>query len=80
MEEIVKVATQPIWFQLDVRDDRNFTKDLVLKAEAMGCRALVITVDTPVAGVRNRQDKAKFVLPDETNTFYTQGESVIWQS
>ena len=76
LEDIVQEATQPLWFQLYVRDDREFTKDLFLKAEFLGCRALVITVDTPVAGVRNRQDKAKFKLPDEINTFYTQGELI----
>jgi 4-hydroxymandelate oxidase len=70
IEEIAKVATQPLWFQLYVRDDRAFTKDVVQKAEAQGCRALCVTVDTPVSGARNRQKRAKFKLPDDVNAPY----------
>lgn len=68
LEEITKVAAQPLWFQLYVRDDRNFTKDLIQKAESQGCRALCVTVDTPVAGVRNRQQRVNFALPDGITT------------
>jgi 4-hydroxymandelate oxidase len=51
-------------------DDRAFVKDLVQKVEAQGCRALCITVDTPVSGVRNRQQKANFKLPDDLHPPY----------
>jgi 4-hydroxymandelate oxidase len=64
IEEIAKVATKPLWFQLYVVDDRAFVKDLVQKVEAQGCRALCVTVDTPVSGARDRQQKAHFKLPD----------------
>lgn len=64
IEEIAKVATQPLWFQLYVRDDRAFTKDVVQWAEAQGCQALCVTVDTPVLGARNRQERVKFNIPD----------------
>lgn len=70
IEEIAKVATQPLWFQLYVVDDRTFVKDLVQKVEAQGCRALCITVDTPVSGSRDRQQKAKFKLPDDLKPPY----------
>lgn len=73
LEEIKKVATYPIWFQLYVRDDKVFTKDLVQKAESLGCKALCITVDTPVGGARNREDRVKFKLPDGINAPYTNG-------
>ncbi|GAB2587701.1 alpha-hydroxy acid oxidase [Spirosoma areae] len=65
---IAKVATQPLWFQLYVRDDRAFTKALVQEAEAQGCRALCVTVDTPVAGVRNRQQRVNFAMPEGVTT------------
>ena len=64
LAEIANVATQPLWFQLYVRDDRAFTKALVQEAEAQGCQALCVTVDTPVAGVRNRQQRVNFAMPD----------------
>ena len=70
IEEIAKVATKPLWFQLYVVDDRNFVKDLVQKVEAQGCRALCVTVDTPVSGSRDRQRKAKFKLPDDLKPPY----------
>jgi len=70
IEQLAKVATQPLWFQLYVRDDRAFTKDLVQKVESQGCRALCITVDTPVGGARNRQERVDFKLPADVKAPY----------
>ncbi len=70
IEEIAKVATKPLWFQLYVVDDRVFVKDLVQKVEAQGCKALCITVDTPVSGARDRQVKAHFKLPEDLHPPY----------
>lgn len=70
IEQIAKVATQPLWFQLYVRDDRAFTRDLVQKVEAQGCKALCVTVDTPVGGARNRQQRVNFKLPEGINAPY----------
>ncbi len=63
IEDIGKAATGPLWFQLYVQEDRGFTKELVQRAEGAGCRAITITVDTPVIGVRNREQRDKFKLP-----------------
>ncbi len=84
LEEISKVATHPLWFQLYVRDDRAFTKDVVQKAEAQGCQALCITVDTPVLGVRNRQERVSFKLPDDVHSPYmiavgSQKKPLTWK-
>ncbi|MDI1325127.1 MAG: alpha-hydroxy acid oxidase [Algoriphagus sp.] len=76
LEEIKKVATEPFWFQLYVRDDKEFTKNLVQKAESLGCRALCITVDTPVGGARNRQARVSFKLPEGINAPYANGEMI----
>ncbi|GAB3956576.1 alpha-hydroxy acid oxidase [Spirosoma harenae] len=70
LEEIAQVATQPLWLQLYVRDDREFTRDLVQKAEALGCRAICVTVDTPVGGVRNREQRINFGLPEGIHAPY----------
>lgn len=70
IEQIAKVATQPLWFQLYVRDDRAFTRDLVQKVEAQGCKALCVTVDTPVGGARNRQKRVNFKLPEGIDAPY----------
>ena len=63
LEELAREATVPPWFQLYIQPDRAFTRDLVQRAEAAGYRALVVTVDAPVNGVRNREQRAGFALP-----------------
>ncbi|MBI2682857.1 MAG: alpha-hydroxy-acid oxidizing protein [Acidobacteriales bacterium] len=63
LEDIAAKGKTPLWFQLYVQKDKGFTEQLVHRAEAAGYRALVVTVDTPVEGIRNRQDRAHFHLP-----------------
>ena len=63
LEEVAHAASGPLWFQLYVQKDRGFTAELVKRAESAGYKALVVTVDTPVGGARNRQERAKFHLP-----------------
>ena len=53
------------WFQLYVQPDRGLTDELVARAEAAGYEALVITVDAPVFGIRNVEQRAGFRLPPE---------------
>jgi 4-hydroxymandelate oxidase len=64
VEEVAKKATGTVWFQLYVQRDRAFTQDLVQRAEAAGCRALCVTVDSPTHGARNREERARPELPD----------------
>jgi len=54
VEEVVANASGPIWFQLYIYRDRAVTKALVKRVEAAGCSALVLTVDAPVMGHRER--------------------------
>ena len=63
LEDIAQVATRPLWFQLYVQRDREFTRELVRRAEAAGCEALVVTVDSPVLGPRYRETRTAFALP-----------------
>jgi len=54
-----------LWFQLGIQPDRDFTEALVRRAEAAGCTALVLSVDSPVFGHRERDLRNGFVdLPD----------------
>jgi len=76
IEEIAKVATQPLWFQLYLGHDKTFVKDLIQKVEAQGVKALCVTVDTPVTGARNRQQRVKFKLPPELNAPYMVDTSI----
>tara|TARA_Y100001951_G_scaffold84728_1_gene74286 strand:- start:19119 stop:20231 length:1113 start_codon:yes stop_codon:yes gene_type:complete len=63
LETIAAQAQTPLWFQLYIQPDRDFTAALVRRAEAAGYRALVLTVDAPVSGIRNREQRAGFALP-----------------
>jgi 4-hydroxymandelate oxidase len=54
----------PQWFQLYWSPDRGFTGELVDAVVEAGFRALVLTVDLPVAGRRERDMREAFVLPD----------------
>jgi 4-hydroxymandelate oxidase len=59
----VAAASGPLWFQLYMQREREQTLALVQKAEAAGCSALVVTVDAPVAGIRNSEQRMGFQLP-----------------
>jgi len=63
VEEVVAAATGPVWFQLYVYRDRAATEALVRRVEAAGVRALVLTVDAPLLGRRERDVRNGFALP-----------------
>ena len=63
IEDIAAVATAPLWFQLYAQRDRGFTLELVRRAEAAGCRAIMLTADTPVLGARDRDRRSHLELP-----------------
>ncbi|MEX1047427.1 MAG: alpha-hydroxy acid oxidase [Actinomycetota bacterium] len=52
------------WFQLYIYRDRDVTAELVKRAFEAGFDALVLTVDTPVLGLRDRDARNRFVLPE----------------
>src|SRR5262249_4629526 len=54
LEEVAQVASGPLWFQLYVYSDRAVSAALVRRAEAAGYCALVLTVDVPRLGTRER--------------------------
>ncbi|MBX3654654.1 MAG: alpha-hydroxy-acid oxidizing protein [Ramlibacter sp.] len=53
----------PLWFQLYMQADRGFTRELAQRARDAGYEALVLTVDAPVSGARDRERRAGFRLP-----------------
>jgi 4-hydroxymandelate oxidase len=64
IEEVSEAAEGRLWFQLYVYRDREATAELVARAEAAGARALVLTVDAQVWGVRERDVRNSFQLPE----------------
>jgi 4-hydroxymandelate oxidase len=63
MEEVFARAASPKWFQLYVYRDRGVTRGLVERAEAAGAEAIVLTVDAPGWGNRERDARNGFRLP-----------------
>lgn len=58
-------ADAAVWFQLYLQPEPEVTEALVRRAEKAGCSALVVTVDSPVFGRRERDDRHGFHdLPD----------------
>ncbi|MGE0227713.1 MAG: alpha-hydroxy acid oxidase [Dehalococcoidia bacterium] len=63
LEEVAAASAHPKWFQLYVFRDRDLTAELVRRAEAAGYEALVLTVDAPQLGRRERDARNRFALP-----------------
>lgn len=63
IEELAAAASAPLWFQVYVWRDRGLVKDMIGRAAAAGYEALMVTVDTPVLGRRERDVRRGFTLP-----------------
>jgi len=63
IEEVAGTGVD-LWFQLYVYRDREATAELVRRADAAGSRAIVLTVDAQVWGVRERDVRNRFALPE----------------
>lgn len=63
LEQLAAAARGPLWFQLYIQPDRDFTLQLVQRAEASGFQALVVTADAPLTGLRHREHRAGFQIP-----------------
>ncbi|MGW4642137.1 alpha-hydroxy acid oxidase [Sphaerisporangium sp. NPDC004334] len=59
IEEIAACGPK-LWFQLYIQPDLGFTTSLVRRAEDAGCRALVVTADSPALGRNERGDRSGF--------------------
>jgi isopentenyl diphosphate isomerase/L-lactate dehydrogenase-like FMN-dependent dehydrogenase len=63
IEELAAHTSGPVWFQLYVLRDRKLTKNLIDRASAAGHRALVVSVDCPVVGNRERDPRNGLTFP-----------------
>jgi 4-hydroxymandelate oxidase len=64
MESVFAQAASPRWFQLYIYKDHEVTRALVQRAEAAGAEAIVLTVDAPGLGTRERDVRNNFRLPE----------------
>jgi len=63
LEDIAASCAGPKWFQLYMQRDRKVSERLVTRAGAAGYKAIMLTVDVPVAGRRERDLRVGFHLP-----------------
>ncbi len=61
------------WFQLYCYESRAITERIIRRAEAAGCRALVITADATFPPRRERHIRSNFALPPEVELRNLQG-------
>ena len=63
IEEIAALTNGPKWFQLYVWKDRGLVKEMMDRAREAGYKALILTVDFPIAGNRERDPRNGFSIP-----------------
>jgi L-lactate dehydrogenase (cytochrome) len=54
IEDVASVTHKPFWFQLYINRDRDFALNLIDRAKAVGCSALVLTLDLQIMGQRHK--------------------------
>ena len=74
IEDFVRAAEGPKWFQCYVCKDRGRTRAVPARARAAGLQALVLTVDMPVHGHRRRDHRNGFAIPPRI------GPRQIWEA
>ncbi|MFZ1307974.1 MAG: L-lactate dehydrogenase [Candidatus Microthrix parvicella] len=57
LEEVAAATKRAPWFQLYVMRDRGYAENLMARAQAVGCRVLVLTADLAVVGARYRDTR-----------------------
>jgi isopentenyl diphosphate isomerase/L-lactate dehydrogenase-like FMN-dependent dehydrogenase len=63
LEEIAEATTGRLWFQLDLWKSEEVVQSLISRAKAAGYEALVVTIDVPVVGKRERDLRNGMSLP-----------------
>ena len=69
VEAIAAAASAPLWQQIYLFPERRRSEALARRAEAAGCRAIVLTVDAPLFGRKERslRTEGEFEWPDSAN-------------
>ena len=63
IEDVAAATDKPFWFQLYCMNDRPFIENLIDRAKAAGCSALVITLDLQILGQRHKDIKNNMTAP-----------------
>ena len=63
IEDVAGFTQKPFWFQVYLMRDRSFNEELLERAKAANCSAIMLTVDMPVQGLRRRDPKNGLSIP-----------------
>ncbi|HET7811408.1 MAG TPA: alpha-hydroxy acid oxidase [Steroidobacteraceae bacterium] len=63
IEDVRSAVQKPFWFQVYLMRDRGFNVELLERAKAANCSAIMLTVDMPVQGLRRRDAKNGLSIP-----------------
>ncbi len=63
IEDVAENTTKPFWFQLYVMRDKKFMENLIRRAKAAHCSALILTADLQVLGQRHKDIKNGLSAP-----------------
>lgn len=74
IEDIAAIGDGPKWFQLYVWRDKALVKDILARAKAAGFTGLILTVDLPAHGNRERDPKNGFTIPPK------RGARQLWEA
>ena len=80
LEDVAHATSAPLWFQLYLWGDRTAAKELLDRAAAARCRALLVTVDCTVRSKRERELRAGITLPSPHLTARTVAEAALHPS
>lgn len=67
IEKAAACAAENFWFQLYPPTDKGMLNDLMQRADASGCRHLVVTIDVPTLGIRPRNIRDGLTVPPRLN-------------
>ncbi|MEP7452200.1 alpha-hydroxy acid oxidase [Phyllobacterium sp. SB3] len=73
IEDVASVTKKPFWFQLYVMRDRDFIYNLIDRAKAAKCSALVLTLDLQILGQRHKDIRNGLSAPPKITP------SFVWQ-
>jgi len=63
IEDVAAHSGRPFWFQLYMMKDRGFIADLIARAKAAHCSALVLTLDLQIQGQRHKDRRNGLSAP-----------------
>ncbi|WFR94278.1 alpha-hydroxy acid oxidase [Rhizobium tumorigenes] len=80
IEDVASVTTKPFWFQLYVMRDKDFVMNLINRAKAANCSALVLTADLQILGQRHKDLRNGLSAPPKFTPkhIYQMATRPIW--